>query len=174
MSYARWAMVTVPLIVFLGFLSGAASNSGFGNGWFVALERPSWFPPSAAFGIVWTILYIAIGFAVAMILNARRARGRSLALGLFTVQLLMNFAWSPLFFAAHQVTLAFWLLLAILIVASITTWAFWQVRRNAALLMLPYLAWLAFASVLNFEMDRLNPDAETQRADTSTQFILPE
>lgn len=172
MSFLRWAAVTVPTIMFLGILMGRLSNSGFENGWFVALERPDWFPPGAAFGIVWTILYALIGIAVALILDARRASGRARALLLFAVQLAMNLAWSPLFFAAHQVTAAFWLMVVLLVTATATAAAFWPIRRAAAVLMLPYLAWLGFATVLNFEMDRLNPDAEAATPARGTEFAI--
>jgi translocator protein len=172
MSFLRWAAVTVPAIVFIGMLMGQASNSGFSNAWFVALERPSWFPPGAVFGVAWTVLYIMIGLAVAMILDARRAPGRTRALSLFWIQLALNFAWSPLFFGAQQVTAALWLMVMLSIVASATTLAFWPIRRAAGLLMLPYLGWLAFATVLNFEMDRLNPNAETARPDSGAEFAI--
>ena len=80
---------------------------------------------------------------------------------LFLVQLVMNLAWSPLFFRAHQVGSALILILALIVVVAITIWLFDRVRRIAGLLLLPYLAWLCFASFLNYEIGRLNPDAET-------------
>jgi translocator protein len=172
MSFLRWAAVTVPAIVFVGILMGQASNSGFANAWFVTLERPSWFPPGAAFGIAWTVLYVLIGLAVAMILDARRARGRARALWLFWIQLALNLSWSPLFFGSQQVTAALWLMVVLCIVATATTIAFWRIRRVAGLLMLPYLAWLGFATALNFEMDRLNPDAETTKPKAGTEFAI--
>jgi tryptophan-rich sensory protein len=73
----------------------------------------------------------------------------------------MNLAWSPLFFRAHQVGDALVLILALLTVVAVTTLLFWRIRRLAGVLLLPYIAWLAFASFLNYEIGRLNPDAET-------------
>jgi translocator protein len=160
-SLARWALVTVPTIVVLGSLMGALSNSGNDNGWYALLIRPSIQPPGWLFGVAWPILYAMMAFAFAMILNARGARGRGPAITAFLVQLAANFAWSPLMFGAHQVTAAFWLLIFILVAAVVTTVLFRRIRPVAALLMLPYLAWLSFASVLAYETDRLNPDAET-------------
>jgi translocator protein len=159
-SFARWALVTVPTIVVIGSLMGALSNSGNDNGWYQLLVKPSIQPPGWAFGVVWPILYAMMGFAFAMILNARGATGRGLAIAAFLVQLAANFAWSPLFFAARQPTAALWLLLFMLIAALVTTFLFRRIRPMAALLMLPYLAWLCFASALNYETVRLNPDAE--------------
>ncbi len=159
MSYVRWALFTVPTIVFLGLLSGRVSNSGYGNEWFAALVKPTFMPPGWAFPVAWTILYVLLGFALAVVIHARGARLRGLAIALFLIQLIGNYFWSPLFFRLHQVTEAFWLILFILAVSALTTWVFARVRTVAALLMLPYLGWLVFAAALNYEIDRLNPDA---------------
>ena len=161
LAYLRWALVTVPVIVLLGFLSGKFANSGFGNRWFDALERPAIMPPGWAFGAAWTVLYILMGLAFAMILHARGARGRGGAIALFLLQLLLNLAWSPLFFRAHQVGSALILILVLLVVVAVTALLFARIRRVAGLLLLPYLAWLVFASFLNYEIGRLNPGAET-------------
>lgn len=161
LAYLRWALVTVPVIVLLGFLSGKFANSGFGNRWFDSLEKPALMPPGWAFGAAWTVLYILMALAFAMILHARGARGRGVAIALFLVQLLLNLAWSPLFFRAHQIGSALVLILILLLVVAVTALSFARIRRVAGLLLLPYLAWLAFASFLNYEIGRLNPGAET-------------
>lgn len=161
MSYLRWALVTVPAVVFLGFLSGWLAGSGQDNPWYAALEKPALTPPGWVFPAAWTTLYIMLGLAIAMILNARGARLRGPAIALFLFQLALNLAWTPLFFGAHQVTAAFWLILFMLIAAIATTFAFARVRRAAAWLMLPYLVWISFAGMLTLGVDRLNPDAET-------------
>lgn len=161
MSFVRWALVTVPLIELLGIVSSRIGNSGFQNPWFAQLNMPAIMPPGAAFGIAWTILYALMGVSLAMILAARGARGRGLAIGLFVIQLAINLAWSPVFFAAHHIRAAFVLILLMLLFASLTTWRFARIRPMAAALMLPYLAWLIFASVLNYQFIRLNPEAET-------------
>ncbi|MCJ8159725.1 TspO/MBR family protein [Sphingomonas sp. LaA6.9] len=160
-SLFRWALVTVPAAVLLGVLSGRLSDSGYGNPWFDALAKPDIMPPGWVFGAAWTLLYLLMGLALAVVLNARGASGRPVAVALFVAQFVANLAWSPLFFAAHQVSLAFWLILLILALATITTFAFGRVRARAAWLMLPYLAWLCFAAMLNWQIDQLNPDAET-------------
>ena len=161
LAYLRWALVTVPVIVLLGFLSGKFANSGFGNRWFDALEKPALMPPGWAFGAAWTVLYILMGLAFAMILHARGARGRGVAIALFLLQLLLNLFWSPLFFRAHQVGNALILILILLVVVAVTALMFARIRQVAGLLLLPYLAWLVFASFLNYEIGRLNPGAET-------------
>ncbi|WP_313809085.1 TspO/MBR family protein [Sphingobium sp.] len=161
LAYARWALVTVPAIVFLGFLSGKLANSGYGNRWFAALAKPELILPGWAFGVAWTILYILMALAFAIVLHARGARGRGIAIAAFLVQLVLNFGWSPLFFRFHQVGQALFLIIALAALVAITTALFWRVRRAAGLLLLPYLCWLAFASYLNYEIGRLNPDAES-------------
>jgi tryptophan-rich sensory protein len=161
MSFLRAALITVPAILLLGTLSGRASNSGYSNAWFAALDKPAAMPPGWAFPVAWTILYILLGLSAAMILHARGARGRGLALGLFAAQMALNFAWSPLFFAAHQVTLALAVIVAMIALTLACLLLFARIRKLAALLLLPYLAWLGFATYLNFEIMRLNPGAET-------------
>ncbi|MFC3442397.1 TspO/MBR family protein [Sphingobium rhizovicinum] len=161
LAYLRWALFTVPTVVALGFLSGKLANSGYGNRWFDALEKPALMPPGWAFGLAWTILYILMALAFAIVLHARGAKGRGAAIALFLIQLLMNLAWSPLFFRAHQVGSALGLILALVVVAGITTLLFWRIRRFAGMLLVPYLLWLAFASFLTYEIGRLNPEAAT-------------
>jgi benzodiazapine receptor len=161
MSFVRWALFTVPLLVFLGLLSGRVAGSSVDNRWFRALVQPAAMPPGWAFGAAWTVLYVLMGLALAMVLNARGARLRGLAIGLFAVQLIANLAWSPVFFAGHQVVAAFVLILFILVFAIVTTVVFGRVRSAAAWLIVPYLAWLCFATILNWQVHALNPYAET-------------
>jgi translocator protein len=172
MSFIRWALVCVPSTVFLGFLSGRLSNSGYGNRWFNALDLPAIVPPGWVFGVVWTILYALMGVALAMILHARGSKGRALALGLFGGQFLLNLLWTPLFFGAHQVSLALILILLILIVAIAATFAIAPIRKGAAWLLVPYLIWLSFASILNFQIDQRNPDAERMVPSTPAAEIV--
>jgi tryptophan-rich sensory protein len=159
LAYLRWALVTVPAIVFLGFLSGRLANSGFGSRWFASLNLPALMPPGWAFAVAWTILYILMALAFAIVLHARGAKGRRAAVALFLVQLALNLAWSPLFFRVHQVGAALGLILVLALLVALTTALFWRIRPFAGALMLPYLVWLVFASYLNYEVGRLNPDA---------------
>lgn len=161
MSFVRWALVSVPATLFLGLLMGRLSNSGFNNPWYDALIKPDIQPPGWAFGVAWTILYVMLGLALAIVLNARGNRYRPYAITLFAIAFAANLAWSPLFFAAHQVFAAFFLILFMLAFGIATTIAFGRVRQAAAWLMLPYLLWLSFASILNWQTHVLNPDAET-------------
>ena len=160
----RWVIVLVPGMVLLGFLSGVGSGSGAANPWFAALIKPGIYPPPATFGIVWTLLYILMGLALAIVITAYGARGRGLAIGVFAVQLVLNLAWSPVFFAAHQIVVALVLLGAIDVAVLATVLLFARVRPLAAALLVPYLAWVLFATVLNWQFWQLNPQADGQPA----------
>lgn len=156
----RWSLFLVPGVLLLGFLSGAVAGSTAGNPWFAALDKPPLYPPPATFGIVWSILYALMGFALALVAAARGAAGRGMAITAFVVQLLLNLAWSPLFFGMHQISAAL-ALLGVLVVAILATVVlFWRVRPVAALLLLPYLAWALFAAALNWQFLEANPDAD--------------
>ena len=173
MAFIRWALVMVPLLLLLGIASGILSGSGYANRWFAALDKPAEMPPGWAFAATWTILYVLMGLALALILGARGARQRRIAIGLFVVQFVMNLAWSPLFFVAHQVDTALILLALLFVVAALTTWRFARIRPIAGLLLLPYLFWLVFAGYLNYEIARLNPGAGTLApAGASTQISV--
>ena len=156
-SAAKLCLLTVPMIVAVGFLMGKVSNSGFGNGWFDHLAKPAAMPPGWAFGVAWTILYVLLGIALAIALAAPRSRPRRTGLVLFALQLLLNYSWSPLFFAAHQATIALAVIVLILLLAIAAAVALRRVSPTIVLLMIPYFAWLAFATYLNFEIMRLNP-----------------
>ena len=171
MSLVRWALFVVPTIMFLGFLSGTMSGSTAQNAWYQTLIKPDIQPPGWVFGVVWPTLYFMLGLAFAMVLHARGARHRNIAIGLFLSQFVINLTWSPIFFGAHQVTTAFFIIVAMLGVAIATTFAFARVRKAAAWLMVPYLVWISFASILNFKIDKLNPDAESLYVPAATSQI---
>ena len=160
-SWWKIALVTVVAIEVLGGLSGWLSNSGYGNGWFDTLQKATFMPPGPVFGIVWPILYALLGIALAMILAEPPSDRRKTALTLFFVQLALNFGWSPIFFAGHDITLAKVVIFAMAALAAAAAGQFFRIRRAAGLLMLPYLAWLVFAAVLTTTIERLNPDAGT-------------
>ncbi|MGD9572911.1 MAG: TspO/MBR family protein [Thermoleophilia bacterium] len=119
-------------------------------GYYDRVGRPSWSPPGEVFSPVWTALYVLM--AVAAWLVAREGPGRPdvrRALVLFGVQLVLNAAWTPLFFGLQRPGWALADIVALLIVLAATVAAFARVRPAAAALMAPYLAWVAFATALN-------------------------
>lgn len=153
----------------LGFLGWAALVFGAAalgalasvdaRDFYAQLVRPAWAPPGWLFGPVWTGLYALMAVAVWLVWRERGFAGARAALGLFVVQLAANALWSWLFFAWRQGAWAFAevLLLWALIVATLVS--FHRIRALAAMLLVPYLAWVSFAAMLTFAVWRLNPQA---------------
>lgn len=161
-SFLRWALFMVPLVLLIGFAAGQLG--GPNTAWFAGLEKPAIYPPPAAFGIVWTILFTLIGLSLAMVASAWGAAGRGLALVVFVVHFLGTQSWSAVFFGMQDM-LGGLMVLGYGIATLLLALAFiWRVRRGAALLLLPYLAWLCFAGVLNYQFMTANPDGG-QRGD---------
>ncbi len=121
--------------------------------WYPGLAKPSWTPPSWAFGPAWTLLYPMV--AVAGWLAWREGRSRIGTL-LFLLQLALNAIWPWVFFGERRLGLALACALALVAATSLTIRAFWPVSRGAAILMLPYLAWVGFATALTAALWRLN------------------
>ena len=125
--------------------------------WFRELTKPALYPPSWAFGVAWTLLFTLLGIALFLVWRAgtddRRVR---VAIGLFAVQMAFNVAWTPVFFGleALRPALGVIAILAVLVVATVV--AFDRVDRRAAALLVPYLAWVLFATYLNYGFWRLN------------------
>ena len=144
------------LVVFLVLVAAAALLGGLStpDAWFSALQKPSFNPPGWVFGPAWTLLYILMAIAA---WRVYRVDGFGLAIGLWLVQLVVNAAWSPLFFGMHRADLALLniIVLDILVIATIAV--FLRKDRIAAWLMLPYLGWIAFATTLNAAIWQLNP-----------------
>lgn len=142
------------LVVFVAAAVGAAASVDAPS-FYAQLSKPAWAPPAGVFGPVWTVLYALMGVAAWLVW--RSPGPKRAALTLFGAQLAANALWSWLFFAWHRGALAAVeiLVLLALIVAMIV--AFWRISRLAALLMIPYLLWVSFASVLTWAVWRSNP-----------------
>jgi tryptophan-rich sensory protein len=158
-SWWKVALLAVVVIEILGGASGWLSQSGYGNPWFDALQKPSFMPPGWTFGVVWPILYALMGIALAMIVAEPPSPRRQAGLTLFFIQLVLNFAWSPIFFAGHDIRLAKIIIFVMTAVAAAAAGQFLRLRKTAGLLMVPYLAWLVFATTLNATIEDLNPGA---------------
>lgn len=148
------AFVVVALAV--GAVGGFATASSVTT-WYVGLHKPAFNPPNAVFGPVWTLLYILMALAAWRIWRIEPAGARKTqALTLYAVQLVLNLAWSLIFFGLRQPGLALAEIAVLLLVVLATTAAFWRIDRVAGGMMVPYAAWVAFASVLNLAIWRLN------------------
>jgi benzodiazapine receptor len=135
---------------------GAMASVNAGT-FYQQLLRPSWAPPGWLFGPVWTGLYVSMAVAAWLAWRERGLRGMGGAAVLFLSQLAVNALWSWLFFGWRQGGLAFAEVLVLLALIAATLVAFWRIRPLAGALLLPYLAWVAFASMLNYTTWRLNP-----------------
>ena len=170
-SFLRWSLLIVPAVLLAGFASGVLGGSGPGDPWFDSLRKPAIYPPPATFGIVWSILYVMMGIALTLLVTARGAQGRGAALAAFAVQFALNLCWSPLFFGAHRITGALYLMFALDVALLVAVVLAWRVRRATAWLLLPYLAWVLFATVLNWQFLIANPDADGRAAAPATTRI---
>ncbi len=161
-SFLRWALFLVPLEMLVGFNAG--QMGGTDSPWFAGLVKPAIYPPPALFGIVWSILFVLIGLSLAIVASAWGAAGRGVALGVFAVQFLVTQSWTAVFFGMQDMAGALYVIgvAAALLLVSIAL--FWRVRRLAALLLLPYLAWVCFAGTLNYAFIQANPDGGAKGA----------
>lgn len=146
-----WLLVVFAAAAIGGFASASASE------FYRDLVRPSWAPPGWLFGPVWTVLYALMGVAAWLVWRARGFGGARNALLVFVVQLAVNALWTWLFFVWRQGGLAFAEILLLLALILTTIVLFWRVSRLAAVLLVPYLLWVSFASALTLSMWRLNP-----------------
>ncbi len=144
------------LIVFLVITVAAAATGTLSapDAWFNALQKPSFNPPTWVFPPVWTVLYAMMAIAA---WRVYRVTGVGVAIVLWFVQLVINAAWTPLFFGAHRIDLAAADIALLVVFLIATAIAFFRRDRIAGVLMLPYLAWVGFATALTFAIWRLNP-----------------
>jgi len=151
------ALIACATCLILGSASGIIT-SGAIDTWYTTLDKPSFNPPNWIFGPVWTILYLMMGFAFALVWQRYSEGGLTAkrSMLVFTLQFLLNLAWTPIFFGAHNLLLALVVIVVLWILILMTTICFFQQNRLAGALMVPYLLWVSFATVLNFSLWQLN------------------
>ena len=144
-------------LVLLCVVGGAASGLATPpDDWYWKLAKPSWTPPPWLFGPVWTLLYLMMGVSAWLLWRKRSLPAGRVAIALFFTQLALNFAWTPMFFGLHALGVAFAEIVVLWIAIAATIATGWWVHRLAAVMLLPYFAWVSFASALNFAIWRLN------------------
>lgn len=148
--------ICVFICLIIGFLASAATQSSV-NTWFVTLNKPNFNPPSWLFAPVWTVLYILMGVSAGWVW-AKGFHHKWVKTGLyyFGFQLLLNAFWSIAFFGLRNPFLALLVILALLCMLFLTIRSFYVVSRVAALLLVPYLLWVCFATALNYKIWELN------------------
>jgi tryptophan-rich sensory protein len=145
--------VLLPLII--GSLSGLA-NAGSLNDWYVQLKKPSFNPPGYLFGPVWTVLYLAMGISLYLIWKSPAGELRNYALIVFGVQMALNFAWSFIFFYFRKPGWALIDIVVLWVFILVMILIFYRINKTSALIQIPYLLWVSFASVLNAAIWTLN------------------
>lgn len=158
MSASRgWIGLGLWLIV--TFAAGAIGTvaSASAPSFYRSLDQPAWAPGPRLFGPIWTTLYVLMAGAAWLVWRERGFDGARTAIALYVAQLALNALWTWIFFVWHRGALALAEILVLSLVIVATIIAFWRVRAVAGALLLPYLAWVAFASVLTFSLWRRNP-----------------
>ncbi len=126
------------------------------GGWYLTLNRPGWNPPGYVFGIVWPLLYLLMALAMWRLWLCRPIRETWPGFGLIGLQLVLNIAWSGVFFARQHIGYGFLVLLLIVLLIYPTLILIGRRDRTAALLLVPYTGWVTFAAILNFTLWRMN------------------
>ena len=153
---------THPAVAALGwfgmtFLAAAIGSQAGPGSWYAGLNKPTWNPPNWVFGPVWTYLYLTMALAAWRVWRRGGWTNRRTPLLMYLLQLILNAFWSPIFFGLQQPGFAFAEILLLWAAIAGTLVLFLRVDRIAGILLVPYLAWVSFATFLNFTLWRLNP-----------------
>jgi tryptophan-rich sensory protein len=150
-------LISIAIPFFVGVSGSFFTTAETLNNWYAGLNKPSFNPPDWIFGPVWTTLYIMMGIAAFLVwLKGLENKPVRIVLACFIVQLFLNAIWTPLFFGLHSPLLGLIDIVLLLNAIIVTIYAFFQISRPAALLLIPYLAWVCFATALNAGIYMLN------------------
>ncbi|KAK0160811.1 hypothetical protein PV328_008178 [Microctonus aethiopoides] len=142
-----------------GLLGGFITRKNI-NPWYESLKKPSWTPPKWAFGPVWTSLYCSMGYASYLVhRDGGGFQNAAIPLSIYSINLALNWAWTPIFFGAHNIKLALYEIILLWGSTAVLGISFYKVNRLAGCLILPYLAWNTLATALNYVVYRDNPIA---------------
>jgi translocator protein len=151
----------IGFFVSLGITFTAAALGGWASakapGFYALLQKPSWAPPAAVFGPVWTLLYLFMAIAAWLVWREGRGQDTRPALSVYLVQLAMNALWTWIFFTWRQGGWALAEIITLWMMICLTIIAFYRIRPLAGFLLLPYLTWVSFAAGLNARLWRMNP-----------------
>lgn len=154
MSYIKLAIsVIIPLVI--GFI-GSFFTSRSVNTWYTTINKPAFNPPNWIFGPVWTILFILMGISLYLVWSLGFGKNEWLTTGIFSVNLLLNLLWSLLFFGLRSPFLALMDIMALWVIILVNIIVFYNISKTAGILLVPYLLWVSFASILNYYIYILN------------------
>ena len=151
----------IGLITFLALCLGTGGLGAIAttpeiDGWYTTLNKPAWNPPDSVFGPVWTTLFILMAFAAWLVWKQEGIQAAAVPMTLFGIQLVLNASWSWIFFGMHQPGWAFAEIVVLWLTIVATAVVFFRRSKPAGWLLMPYLAWVSFAAVLNFRIWQLN------------------
>ncbi|KAM3957272.1 translocator protein [Aphomia sociella] len=170
---ANWSALGSVILPNIGgiangiYFAGQICKKGEQNTWYDNLKKPKWIAPKCVFGPTWAVLYSSMGYASYLVWEecADNTERAILPLSLYGGQLLLNWSWTPIFFGLKDLKLAFIELSVLTGAAVATTISFVYVNRTAAWLMVPYLAWLGYASSVNYYLWKNNPQVKEIKDD---------
>jgi tryptophan-rich sensory protein len=145
-------IISIAICLLVGFTSSFFTTASIST-WYKDLNKPSFNPPNYLFGPVWTILYLLMGISLYLVWNNSTDK---VAIVFFIIQLALNFLWSFLFFQLKNPLLALIEILVLLAFIIATTIKFYPISKTAAYLLIPYILWVSFATILNFSIYWLN------------------
>lgn len=149
-------IISVSVPVILGGVSGLFNVSAI-DGWYQTINKPSWNPPSWIFGPVWTTLYVMMGIALYLVWKAEASSIlKKTAISLFAIQFVLNFFWSFIFFNQQEMGWALVEIIVMWVFILLTIFAFANISKIAAWLLVPYICWVSFATILNYTLWHLN------------------
>ncbi|XP_001607853.1 translocator protein [Nasonia vitripennis] len=152
-----WPVVVATVHPNLGGWAGGIITRKNINPWYESLKKPTWTPPKWAFAPIWTTIYCSMGYASHLVLRDSGSwENAALPLSIYGANLALNWAWTPIFFGAHQVKWALYEIIALWGTTAALGIVFYRVNQTAGLLIAPYLAWNTLAAALNYVIYRDN------------------
>lgn len=156
MNNVAKAVISLAIPLGIGALGSIFTTPEI-DSWYRTIEKPSWNPPDGVFGPVWTSLYVLMGIAFFLVWKAdRTAAGKSTAIILYSIQLLLNLGWSWIFFSRHAIGWALAEIIVLWVFILLTIFSFARFSKVAAWLLVPYISWVSFAAILNYTIWQLN------------------
>ena len=156
-NWNSWAVLGLFAAICLSVAGlGAIFTAGAVRDWYPTLQKPSWNPPAWLFGPVWTILYLMMAIAAWIVWRKRELISVNSSLALFVFQLILNAAWSPLFFGLRNPLAGLLDIVPLWAAILVTLISFWKISPAAGILLVPYWLWVSFATALNYAVWKLN------------------
>lgn len=151
--------IKLLISILISFLAGAIGSIFTFSSiptWYAALNKPSFNPPNFLFGPVWTVLYVVMGISLFLIWNSEKKENKKIAITIFGIQIFLNALWSIVFFGLKNPLAALFVIAALYIFIILNIVKFYKINKVAGLILIPYLLWVSFASVLNYFIMILN------------------